>query len=154
VIHLTPKSEADLESFFSTMWASYLDDVLAAGFTPEEASANVERNRAALFVDGVPNDNQHFFNVMDDETPVGSLWLAERPEGAGGEWFVYDIVIDEALRGRGLGRQTMQAAEEYVRAQGAKRLGLNVFGPNVVARTLYESLGFKALAINMRKDLS
>lgn len=136
------------------MWASYIEDVVGAGFTAEEAAANVERNKAALFVDGVPNDDQHFFDVMDDETPVGTLWLAQRREGDGGEWYVYDIELDEEFRGRGLGRQTMQAAEDYVRAQGGRRLGLNVFGPNVIARTLYESLGFKTMAIGMRKDLT
>ncbi len=104
MIHLTTKSAADVESFLSTMWVSYLEDVIGAGFTPEEASENVERNKAALFVDGVPNDDQHFFDVMDDETPVGTLWLAERREGDVGEWFVYDIEIDEEYRGRGLGR--------------------------------------------------
>lgn len=154
MIHLTAKSAADVESFFSTMWASYLEDVIGAGFTPEEAAKNVETNKAALFVDGVPNDDQHFFDVMDDEMIVGTLWLAQRREGDAGEWFVYDIVLDEEFRGRGLGRQTMQAAEVYVTAQGGRRLGLNVFGPNVIARTLYESLGYKTLAIGMRKDLA
>jgi hypothetical protein len=30
---------------------------------------------------------------------------------------------------------------------------LNVFGPNVVARSLYKSMGYNAMAIEMGKDL-
>jgi hypothetical protein len=41
----------------------------------------------------------------------------------------------------------------YVKSQGGTRLALNVFGPNAVARGLYESLDYKTMTIGMRKDL-
>ncbi len=63
-------------------------------------------------------------------------------------------MIDPAHRGRGLGRAAMVLAEEAARSQGASELGLNVFGPNTVARRLYESLGYETTAVNMRKPLS
>jgi hypothetical protein len=47
----------------------------------------------------------------------------------------------------------MQAAEDYVMSQGAKRLALNLFGPNRVARSLHELMGYKVMAIEMRIDL-
>jgi len=136
------------------MRADYREALLSAGFTSEEATLNIERNEKTLFVDGVPNAEQHFFDVVDDETTVGTIWLGEPREGSPGEWFVYDIVIAEEFRGKGLGRYTMLAAEDYVKSQGGTKLALNVFGYNVVARGLYESMGYKALAIGMRKDLS
>jgi hypothetical protein len=46
----------------------------------------------------------------------------------------------------------MQAAEQYVTSHGGKRLGLNVFGPNTVARSLYESMDYQVLAVGMYKD--
>ena len=61
---------------------------------------------------------------------------------------------DGAFRGKGYGRQTMQAAEQYVTSHGGKRLGLNVFGPNTVARRLYESMDYQVLAVGMYKDFS
>ena len=136
------------------MWSDYHQSLRDAGFSDEEASANVERNRAGLVTDGHLNADQHVFDVLDDETLVGNLWLAPRA-GDGGEnaWYVYDVAIDPAFRGRGLGRATMLAAEDFVRAQGASSLSLNVFGNNTVARRLYESLGYQALAIAMRKNL-
>jgi GNAT superfamily N-acetyltransferase len=62
-------------------------------------------------------------------------------------------ILDEEHRGKGLGRATMQAAEDYVMSQGAKRLALNLFGPNRVARSLHELMGYKVMAIEMRIDL-
>jgi predicted GNAT family acetyltransferase len=39
------------------------------------------------------------------------------------------------------------------RANGARTIGLNVFGRNTVARNLYASLGYEESAVVMRKDL-
>ncbi|MGA2433087.1 MAG: GNAT family N-acetyltransferase [Acidimicrobiales bacterium] len=153
MIRLQSKSSTDMAVWLETMWSHYYDELLGAGFTAEEATQNVEHNKKNLFDDGAPNDAQRIFDVIDDDVAVGSLWLARRGEGNAGEWFIYDIVIDENYRGRGLGRSTMLAAEEYVRGEGGSRLALNVFGPNTVARRLYESLGYSTLAIGMRKDL-
>ena len=135
------------------MWEDYRNQLLGAGYTTEEATLNIAQNEQALFVDGAPNDDQRFFDVMDDETKVGTLWLATREKRKSGEWFVYDIVINEEFRCKGFGRSAMRAAEDYVKSQGGTRLALNVFGPNVVARSLYESMGYNAMAIEMRKDL-
>jgi ribosomal protein S18 acetylase RimI-like enzyme len=139
------------------MWSHYADELVGAGFTPKEAKQNIERNKKTLFDNDIPNDSQRIFDVLDDDVAIGSLWLAMREEGNegnSGEWFIYDIVIDPEHRGKGLGRSTMQAAEEYVRSEGGTRLALNVFGPNTVARRLYESMGYGVLAIGMKKDLT
>ncbi len=154
MVHLEPKFGSNVRSWLSSMWTDYLDQLLEAGFSEREASLNIERNKSSLFVDGVPNDDQRLFDVMDDDVLVGSLWLAKMDDQGAHEWFVYDVVIDQAFRGRGFGRSTMQAAEDYVRSQGGTKLTLNVFGPNLVARGLYESMGYSVLAVGMRKNLN
>jgi ribosomal protein S18 acetylase RimI-like enzyme len=68
-------------------------------------------------------------------------------------WFVFYVEIDEAHRGRGLGRAAMQAAEDWTKEHDGTRVALNVFGPNVVARSLYDSLGYQVMATAMFKDL-
>jgi ribosomal protein S18 acetylase RimI-like enzyme len=134
------------------MWDEYLRDLLGAGMSPEEASKNVERNRDQLFVDGEPIEGQFIFDVVGDDGVVGSLWLGNRP--GSDEWYIYNIVVEADRRGRGLGRSTMEAAEAYVKAHGGHRLGLNVFGPNAVARSLYESMDYQVMAVSMFKDIS
>src|SRR5665213_2760132 len=152
MIRLAPISDLDLKVWLTAMWADYRKELLDTGFTSEEASVNIEQNEKALFTDGAPNDDQRIFDVMDDETKVGYLWLASREEQSAGEWYVYDIVIDEEFRGEGFGRSAMQAAEDYVKSQGGTRLALIVFGPNAVARGLYESLDYRIMKIGMRND--
>jgi len=53
----------------------------------------------------------------------------------------------------GYGRAAMELAEAEALSRGASELGLNVFGHNQVARHLYESMGYTATSINMKKDL-
>jgi len=153
MIRLVALSDQDLGEWLALMWADYRSQLLGAGFSSEEASLNIERNGKALFDNGVPNDDQRVFHVMDEGVKVGSLWLATREKHSAGAWYVYDIMIDEGFRGKGFGRSTMRAAEDYVKSQGGTILELNVFGPNAVARGLYESLGYKTMTIGMRKDL-
>ena len=153
MIRLVPLSDQALKVWLRAMWLDYRNQLMDAGFTYEEASLNIEQNERAIFVDGVPNDDQRIFKVMDDEAKMGSLWLGSREVRNAGEWYVYDIVIDEEFRGSGFGRSTMRAAEDHVKSQGGTRLALNVFGPNAVARSLYESLDYKTMTIGMRKDL-
>ncbi len=153
MVHLEPKSGSDVAAWLTTMWTDYREQLLGAGFTQRDASLNIERIKANLFVDGVPNGDQRLFDVLDDGARVGSLWLAKTDDPSAHEWFIYDVVIEPEFRGRGFGRSTMQAAEDYVRGQGGTRLSLNVFGPNVVARSLYESMGYSVLTVGMGKDL-
>jgi ribosomal protein S18 acetylase RimI-like enzyme len=73
---------------------------------------------------------------------------------SGTDWWIYDIVVDPEFRGTGLGRPTLRAAEDYVVAHGGTRIGLNVFGPNAVARHLYDAVGYEVMSVQMMKDLS
>jgi ribosomal protein S18 acetylase RimI-like enzyme len=153
MIRLVVLPDEDLEEWLALMWADYRSQLLGSGLSAEEASLNIEQNAKALFDNGVPNEDQRVFHVMDEEVKVGSLWLATREKHTAGLWYVYDIMIDEEFRGKGFGRSTMRAAEDYVKSQGGTILELNVFGPNGVARALYESLGYQIMAIGMRKNL-
>jgi hypothetical protein len=47
----------------------------------------------------------------------------------------------------------MRLAENEARARGMTSLGLNVHGQNMVARSLYESLGYEVTALQMKKPV-
>lgn len=153
MISFVEKTKGELDAWFPTMWEEYYRDVLASGQSEAAAAKNVKDNQERLYPGGELASDQHIMNVLDGGVAVGTLWLGEpRLEGTH-DWFIYDIVIDEHLRGQGYGRRTMEAAQEWVRARGATRLSLNVFGPNEVARGLYDSLGFTVMATTMFKEL-
>ncbi len=152
-VELVPTPKERLESWLPTMWSTYLENLIDAGESEERARRNVEQNKERLFKDGLPVEGQYIFDVRVDGCAVGFLWLG-RQDGAETDWFVYDIVIDAEHRGRGIGRSAMLAGENHVKALGATSLALNVFGPNVAARKLYESLGFHVVAQVMKKPFA
>jgi ribosomal protein S18 acetylase RimI-like enzyme len=106
-----------------------------------------------LFPGGQPAPGQYVFRLHADGQPVGTLWIGIGPAGNADRWWVWAVEVDQAARGQGIGRRAMQLAEKEARAHGATELGLNVFGQNTVARSLYESLGYQITAINMRMQL-
>ncbi|MFD9909737.1 GNAT family N-acetyltransferase [Streptomyces sp. NPDC059063] len=55
---------------------------------------------------------------------------------------ILGFVVAEEARGKGVGRQLIQAVVEEARRQGARRITLRVLGHNTPARKLYESEGF------------
>jgi hypothetical protein len=61
--------------------------------------------------------------------------------------------IDAQHRGRGYGCLLLSEAEKQARRQGARTMGLHVFGTNKVARALYESAGYEVAQLDMRKLL-
>jgi ribosomal protein S18 acetylase RimI-like enzyme len=90
---------------------------------------------------------------LNEGEDVGSLWLGPKLGGPPSAWYVFDILVHEAVRRRGVGREAMLLGEREVHAHGGTELGLNVFGHNPGARALYESLGYIATATQMRKPV-
>ena len=79
----------------------------------------------------------------------------DRPRAIGDieHWWVWDIEITEAFRGRGIGRRVMGMAEDCARQRGANEIGLSVFADNVAARRLYDDLGYREASLRLRKVL-
>jgi RimJ/RimL family protein N-acetyltransferase len=103
-----------------------------------------------LFPDGKPTGGQHLLTIEDSRgESIGRLFFAERSTGI----WLYEIEIEESVRGRGLGREAMLAFEQRARELGAEKVTLNVFGGNEVARSLYRSLGYAEESVHMRKRL-
>ena len=153
MIELTEMRPEDLRAWLPGMFAQYLEDRVAAGEGREAATAQATAQQAQLFPGGAPAEGQHVMDVRHDEERVGVLWMGRPFSSEEGTWFVFLVDLDEAHRGKGLGRAAMEAAERWTLERGGRRISLNVFGPNVVARRLYDSLGYQVLATGMYKDL-
>ena len=118
----------------------------------EAARQESERQMLMLLPDGLATPGQHLLVAESEGVPVGVVWVGPRPD-RDDLWWVWDLEIDEAHRGQGLGRAAMLAAEAYVRDHGVERLGLNVFGGNAAAIALYDDLGYAVDAQQMSKQL-
>jgi len=76
---------------------------------------------------------------------------------------VYYVSADPDVQGKGIGRQIMTAAEDWLKAQGIWKLNLMIRADNVAVRSFYEKLGYdieertvmaKWLDITMKPDQS
>ena len=144
----------ELHAFRESSERGYAESIQNAGGMPRElAVEKARRDFDALWPDGRPLPDQLIYAVEEAGERVGYLWLAERENQGRKVIWIYDVEIDEAHRGRGLGRQAMLLVEEETRALGLGRVELNVFGGNEVARNLYRSLGYEESAVWMGKDL-
>ena len=99
--------------------------------------------------DGLATADTHLLTLTLDGRPAGDLWVRHhwpryREAAAADQAFIFDVQVDADLRGRGLGRAAMLAAERLAIEAGDRQLGLNVFGDNDVATGLYVSLGYTA----------
>jgi len=63
--------------------------------------------------------------------------------GRGREAFVDELLIAESHRGRGLGREALEVAEEYCRQAGVNALHLEVERHRETALELYRRRGFE-----------
>jgi ribosomal protein S18 acetylase RimI-like enzyme len=145
---------AEYEAWIEQAAVSYAEDRAAA--TGISVAVSLEKARAqlpTLLPEGHATPGMHLFVVVDDAgSDVGELWLGPHPDRPD-TLFVWDISIREEFRGRGLGRAAMLAAEDVAVRVAAEAIGLNVFGPNTVARHLYESLGYGVTSQQMLKEL-
>jgi ribosomal protein S18 acetylase RimI-like enzyme len=152
---LRPFREDEIAEYVALMRGAYAVQLREHLFLDEAAAiARAERSTDAAFPDGAVAPGHWIFAVEDGEgTRVGRLWLGEPLDGEAESLWVYDIEIDPEHRGRGLGRDTMLLAEEQARLHGRRRIKLNVFARNTIARALYRSLGFDEMAVQMSKEI-
>ena len=72
----------------------------------------------------------------------------ERPFG-----YVAELFVDEAHRGRHIGRTLLMACEDHFRALGLKTVLIGALSQNTRAANAYRAAGYTDYAINLRKVL-
>ncbi|WP_221584325.1 GNAT family N-acetyltransferase [Microbacterium sp. G2-8] len=131
----------------------FVASVVANGGDEGSARQSASAARTRAFPDDGSDSGHRIFVIVDGEDPAGHVWIGPYVADSTSMWWVWSIDVDEAARGRGLGREAMVRAEIYAREHGATRIGLNVMGNNASARGLYASLGYDIVSIGMSKGL-
>jgi diamine N-acetyltransferase len=81
--------------------------------------------------------------VFSSGTLVGFMMGQIIPTGReGGDFLVWDYLIDAQYQGKGLGRQGLLGAIDIASQLGANGVQVGCEPSNTIARRLYESLGF------------
>jgi len=153
-VRLEPMTQDQYDAYRATAEDDYAAEIHRSGtMGEEEARAKSAEDFAELLPDGLDTKGLLLYTAYDGAEPVGMLWLALTETPAGTTAFVYDVSVREDLRRRGYGRAIMLAGEAECRTLGVVSIGLNVFGPNVAARRLYEDLGYQVTSTQMKLTL-
>ncbi|MEO6510833.1 MAG: GNAT family N-acetyltransferase [Nocardioides sp.] len=139
-VTLRPMDAEEYDGYRAHLVTGYADDLFALGSFPDHAAAleASEQSTQELLPEGRDTPGQHLWSAYDGDDPVGILWIhVEEPRA-----FIYDIEVHADRRRRGYGREVLDAGALAARELGAERLGLNVFGHNLGARTMYEQAGY------------
>jgi GNAT superfamily N-acetyltransferase len=126
---------------------------IEAGETPDRANSMATSQREASFPAGAPAPGHHVSHVVVDGERVGALWVCPGVAPDSTLRSIFLVELDDAHQGPDTLRAAILAAEAWAAADGATRLGINVFGPNARAQAAYEELGYVIAATSMFKEL-
>jgi ribosomal protein S18 acetylase RimI-like enzyme len=107
-----------------------------------EFEAKVAASVADAAKRGFPRENEGIWIVERDGEHAGSIGLTDEGDGlAMLRW----VVLDPALRGRGLGRRLVEEVVAFADAAGYQRLALETFSDLTAAAHIYRSVGFEVV---------
>jgi ribosomal protein S18 acetylase RimI-like enzyme len=153
---ITPMSEAEYNIWAPRSRASYAADKMkASSLTKEEADKIAQADFERLLPEGLKSKDNFLFTLRDEKQNLAGFgWFVVRGPEENRRAFVCDIVVEEAYRGKGYGKQLMLFMEYEAKKMKLKRIGLHVFGFNEKAIGLYRSLGYETTDLVMDKSLS
>lgn len=144
MVKLAPMTTREKERQLEWSRQQYTAEMAAAdSLAAEEADRRVQEQLERFLPEGFETPGHSFMWIVanHDQERVGWTWVGPTP-GDSGAHYIYDIQIDAAFRGGGLGGSALDQIEILAGEAGANRLGLHVFEANDAARRLYESKGF------------
>jgi ribosomal protein S18 acetylase RimI-like enzyme len=149
-------SDTVIEVSISVRAATEVDDGLVEVFSrliPQLSSSSPPPTAAEL-LSIIDNPNSVLFIAEldgDDDvrSVVGSLTLAFYRIPTGLKAWIEDVVVDESVRGLGVGEALNVAAIDESRQRGAKNVSLTSRSSREAANRLYQRLGFEPYETNL-----
>ena len=91
------------------------------------------------------NDQSVIFMVYNDSRAVGftQLYPVFSSVNMSAVWLLNDLFVDPVCRGKKIGKQLLEAAQNHCTASGAKGVSLETEQTNVVGNKLYPIMGFE-----------
>ena len=114
-----------------------------------QLSPDSELITRSYFKSILASENVHFFIAgLQNKQIAGMLTIGTYKTPTGIKVWIEDVVVDESIRGKGIGKELMLFAIEYSKSLGAKDIKLTSRPARVEANELYKKLGFKKYETN------
>ena len=118
-----------------------------AAFQPERW---LPAEQTCEFIENAVTDEKFHLLVAEQDGRIAGFVIAQaqetpaysciRPRRFG---YIFDIVVDPAVRGQGTGKKLLSAVKAWSKAQGHTHLELSVLPENKGAMRLYEQEGYQ-----------
>lgn len=152
-VKLTPMDEKTFKEYYEQSLEDYAYEHVKAGNWKEDGALEKAKEQFKQLLPYGLATNEHFlFSILHDHNPIGILWLHIRSMGQQKQAFIFDIKLEEDQRGKGSGKETMNALDEYAKAEGITQVRLHVFAHNERAIALYKNMGYEMTDHHMLKD--
>lgn len=141
-VRLVDAAETEAEQILGRTRARGLAALVATGIGEGDARALIREQHAKLLPQDTATPGHRFVWICSPSGErLGECWFGPLL-GSDVDHYVFDIELDEAHRGHGIGRAAMAAVAAACRSAGARRLGLSVAGDNARAIAAYRAVGF------------
>ena len=98
-------------------------------------------------------DNGAFVAERNGEV-VGFVCVSERPHFTGEvDTYIGELVVAKKAEGVGIGRALVEAAEDWGRSRGRKRVVVDTGAANAPARKFYAALGYEEEDITVSREI-
>ena len=141
-MQLRPATEADHETVVHLANLAYRGGDEVRGWNAETEHLEGERLNLALLrsdLAAAPAAHLLLYCETPDGPPLGTVWL--EPE-AGDAWHLGLLSVHPGYQDRKLGRALLEAAEDFAREQGARRITMSVISVRDTLVAWYARRGY------------
>lgn len=140
--------------FMARLQDRYAKDRMQSNLLSEQKAKEFTQDQWATFLpEGQTTEGHFFFKLItaSDNMQIGESWLFINYSNQSA--YIFELFLEANLRGKGLGKSSLYALEQFAKSEGANTLGLNVFATNDIAKSLYTSFGFRDVSTDMIKAI-
>lgn len=105
----------------------------------------------------IGTSDNHVLVAENDGAVIGYVWAALEPlswkELRGPAGFIHDVAVADEARRTGVGAALIDAALQWLRAQGAPRAIIWTAAPNTASRSLFRRFRFRETMVEMTLEL-
>jgi ribosomal protein S18 acetylase RimI-like enzyme len=144
----------DAKKFAALNYQTFRDSIPPNEHMPE---AEFRQHHAWLLKHFAPADtDKNTVLVAEcDGSYAGHCWLGTQTDffTRRVDPWIFDLSVAQEFRGQGIAKALHFAAEQHLRGQGFKLVGLQVMAHNTEAAEMYRKFGYTPRAISMKKKL-
>ena len=137
---LTPATEADYAGIIDLANVAYRGKGEAASWNTEEGILEGQRMTESLLREElVAKPRGHLLTLREGGELLGTVWLDPVGDGV---WYLGLLAVRPDMQKRRLGSSILEAAEEFARERGARRMRMTVLHVRTALIAWYERRGY------------